>query len=137
MNENERDDVLLTEQRSFTILHRERVVNKEERARNRSALFAGACTLATAVSVYFQGADPTQVIQHELQALTSWNAFGQYLNDLGPITTLLASAAGGFVAKWFHHSRRFREAQEELNEIHNIIEEHDNELGGNNNARTR
>ena len=37
MNEDERDDVLLTEQRSFTILHRERVVNKEERARNRSA----------------------------------------------------------------------------------------------------
>lgn len=126
------------ENRKFTILQRERAMNDAQRAKNRSAILAGVCILGAAVAVYFNGQDMQQVLQHELNAIYSWEALGQYLQDLGPITTLLAAGAGGFIAKYFKNSKKFKQAQNELIDFNASLENvNTNELGGNGNAKSR
>ena len=126
------------ENRKFTILQRERAMNDAQRAKNRSAILAGVCILGAATAVYFNGQDMQQVLQHELNAIYSWEALGQYLQDLGPITTLLAAGAGGFIAKYFKNSKKFKQAQNELIDFNASLENvNTNELGGNENAKSR
>jgi hypothetical protein len=80
----------------------------------------------------------SQVLQHELNAIYSWEALGQYLQDLGPMTTLLAAGAGGFIAKYFKNSRKFKQAQQEFEDFNASLENtNTNELGGNENAKSR
>lgn len=126
------------EKRKFTILQRERAMSDAQKAKNRSALLAGVCILGAAAAVYFNGQDINQVLQHELNAIYSWEALGQYLQDLGPMTTLLAAGAGGFIAKYFKNSRKFKQAQQEFVDFNASLENtNTNELGGNENAKSR
>ena len=126
------------EGRRFTILQRERAVSDAQRARVRAAIMAGICMLGAAAAIIFNGQDPNVVIQHELQSIYSWDALVQYFQDLGPAVTLLSTGAVGFVARYLRHSRRFRDAQHQIEDF-NASLERDNaeELGGNENARTR
>mgnify|MGYP004689837485 CR=1 FL=1 len=126
------------EQRKFTILQRERAMNNEQIAKNRSALLAGACLIGACVSVYFNDVNMQQVIQHELNSIYSWQALGQYLSDLGPLTTLLSASAGGFIAKYFQHSRKFKDIQNQFIDMNNSLsQENVQELGGQENAKSR
>ena len=126
------------EKRKFTILQRERAMNDAQKAKNRSAIMAGLCILGAAVAVYFNGQDINTVLQHELNAIYSWEALGQYLQDLGPLTTLLAAGAGGFIAKYFKNSRKLKQAQNEFIDFNNSLEKTNvEELGGNENAKSR
>ncbi len=126
------------EKRKFTILQRERAMNDAQKAKNRSAIMAGICILGAAVAVYFNGQDMSQVLQHELNAIYSWEALGQYLQDLGPMTTLLAAGAGGFIAKYFKNSRKLKQAQNEFVDFNASLENtNTNELGGTENAKSR
>lgn len=126
------------EKRKFTILQRERAMSDAQKAKNRSALLAGVCILGAAAAVNFNGQDISQVLQHELNAIYSWKALGQYLQDLGPMTTLLAAGAGGFIAKYFKNSIKFKKAQQEFIDFNASLEKNNtNELGGNENAKSR
>jgi len=124
------------ENRKFTILQRERAMSDAQKAKNRSAIMAGLCILGVSVAVYFNGQDINTVLQHELNAIYSWEALGQYLQDLGPLTTLLSAGAGGFIAKYFKNSRKFKQAQNEFVDF-NASLENAQTLGGNENAKSR
>lgn len=124
------------ENRKFTILQRERAMSDAQKAKNRSAIMAGICILGAAVATYFNGQDINTVLQHELNAIYSWEALGQYLQDLGPMTTMLAAGAGAFVAKYFKNSRKFKQAQNEFIDF-NASLENTQTLGGNENAKSR
>ena len=124
------------ENRKFTILQRERAMSDAQKAKNRSAIMAGICILGAAVATYFNGQDINTVLQHELNAVYSWEALGQYLQDLGPMTTMLAASAGAFVAKYFKNSRKFKKAQNEFIDF-NASLENTQTLGGNENAKSR
>ncbi len=126
------------EKRKFTILQRERTMNEAQKGKNRSAVMAGLCILGAAVAVYFNGQDVHQVLQHELNAIYAWEALGQYMKDLGPLTTLLAAGTGGFIAKYFKHSKKFKQAQNEFIDFNNSLENvNTEELGGNEHAKSR
>ena len=126
------------EKRKFTILQRERVMNEESKAKKRSALMAGLCILGGAVATHFNGQDVSQVIQHELDSIYSWEALGQYIQDLGPLTSLLSASAATFIAQYFRHSRKFKKAQNEFVDFNASLEiNYDDELGGNENAKSR
>ena len=139
MNEDfEELERMARENRRFTILQRERAMNDAQRARNRSAIMAGVCILGAAVAVYFNGQDVNQVIQHELNAIYSWEALGQYIQDLGPMTTLLSAGAVGFIARYLRNSRRLRQAQHEFEDFNASLENtNTEELGGNENVMSR
>ena len=126
------------EKRRFTILQKERAITDAQQAKNRSAIMAGVCILGAAATLYFGGQDLSQVLQHELSSIHSWEAMGQYLQDLGPLTTLLSAGAGAFCAKYLKNSRRLRKAQNDLVDFNNSMQnENVEELGGNENVRTR
>lgn len=132
------------EHRRFTILQRERAMSDAQKAKNRSALMAGLCILGAATALYFNGQDPNVMIQQELNAIYSWEALGQYLQDLGPLTTLLAAGAGTFVTKYLKHSRQFRKAQNEFMDFNASLEDTKSlgsgsteALGGNENVKSR
>lgn len=124
------------EKRRFTILKKERAMDHAQRLKNRSAIMAGICILGAAVAVYFNGQNIHEVLQHELNALYSWEALGQYLQDLGPLTTVLSAGAGGFIAKYFKNSRKFKQAQQEFIDFNDSLE-NSQILGGNENAKSR
>jgi|GEM_PF-5183819 len=137
-NSNDELTRMAREKRKFTILQRERAMNDAQRAKNRSAIMAGICILGAAVAIYFNGQDVNQVLQHELNAIYSWDALGQYIQDLGPLTTLLSAGAGGFIAKYFKNSRKLKQAQNEFVDFNNSLENtKTEELGGNENAKSR
>lgn len=126
------------EKRKFTILQRERAMNEAQKGKNRSAIMAGICILGAAVAVYFNGQDVNQVLQHELNSIYSWEALGQYIQDLGPLTTLLSAGAAGFIAKYMKHSKKFKNAQHEFEDFNASLENTNvEELGGNENAKSR
>lgn len=136
-----RDEELIKmarEKRRFTILQRERAMDEAQRGKNRSAVMAGLCILGTIVSIYFNDQDIHQVIQHELNSFYSWEAFDQYIQDLGPLTTLLIAGSGGFISNYLRHSRRLKKAQQELEDFNASLENNSvEELGGNENVRKR
>lgn len=126
------------EHRTFTILQRERAMSDAQKAKNRSAIMAGLCILGAAIAIYFNGQDPNQVIQHELGAIYSWEALGQYLQDLGPLTTLLSAGAGGFVYRYFKNSKKFKQKQNEMIDFSRSLENTDpEEFGGIGNAKSK
>ncbi len=126
------------EQRRYEILQRETILNNERRARARAAMSAGACILGAAAAVWFGGVDLQQAVQHEVQAIYSWEALGQYLSDLGPVTTLLAACTGGFLANYASHSRKMREAQQQLENMNAAMTmDSGEELGGDSSAKSR
>lgn len=127
---------VVRENRKFIILQRERAMSDAQKAKNRSAIMAGLCILGAAVAVYFNGQDINTVLQHELNSIYSWQALGQYLQDLGPLTTLLSAGAGGFIAKSFKDSRKFKQVQNEFIDF-NASLENTQTLGGNENAKSR
>ena len=135
---DEQTERLIGENRRFTILQLERDIDSAQNARNRSAIIAGACILGAAAAAYLGGQDISQVLQHELQAIYSWDALGQYFQDLGPLTTTLAAGAGAFLAKYSRNSRKLREAQQAFEDFNATLENtNTNELGGNQHVRTR
>ena len=126
------------EDRRFTILQRERAMNEIERNRNISAIMAGVCILGTAATFYFSGQDVNQVVQHELAAIYSWEALGQYFKDLGPVATLLGSCSAAFIVSSFGNSIRLRRARQEFEDFNASLEkDNSNELGGDENAKSR
>ena len=126
------------EKRKFTILQRERAMNEARSGKNYSAIMAGLCILGAATGIYFNGQNMQQVVQQELNAVYSWEALGQYIQNLGPLTTLLSLSAGGFIAKYFKHSKKFKQAQNEFIDFNNSLENiKTEELGGNGNVKSR
>ena len=124
------------EKRKFTILQRERAMSEEKKAKNKAGIMAGLCILGAGVAAYFNQQDVHQVIQNELNSIYSWKALGQYIQDLGPLTTMLAAGAGAFIAKYFKHSKKYKQAQNEFVDF-NASLENTQTLGGNENAKTR
>ena len=124
------------ENRKFTILQRERAMTEENKAKNKAGIMAGLCILGAGVAAYFNQQDVHQVIQNELNSIYSWKALGQYIQDLGPLTTMLAAGAGAFIAKYFKHSKKYKQAQNEFVDF-NASLENTQTLGGNENAKTR
>lgn len=124
------------EKRKFSILKRERAMSDAQKAKNKSAIMAGICILGAAVAIYFNGQDINTVVQHELSAIYSWEALGQYFQDLGPMTTMLAASAGAFVAKYFKNSKKLKQIQNEFIDF-NASLENTQTLGGNENAKSR
>ncbi len=124
------------EKRKFTILQRERAMSDAQRGKNRSAIMAGLCILGAAIAIYFNGQDVNQVLQNELNAIYSWEALGQYIQNLGPLTTLLSAGAGGFIAKYFKDSKKFKKAQNEFVDFNKSLENAQT-LGGNEDVKSR
>ena len=134
-----RDELTSTadEKKRLTILQRERAMNDAQKAKNRAAIMAGVCILGACVALYFKSQPPSQVIQHELESLQSLRSLGQYLQDLGPLTTLLAISAGSFVGKYFKNSKKFNDAKKGLEEFNASQMNKAKETGGNDNERGR
>lgn len=78
-------------------------------AKNRAAIMAGICILGAAVNIHFNGADINTVVQHEIEALQSWEALGQYLQDLGPLNTILIAGSAGFFNRYLKERRLEKE----------------------------
>lgn len=108
--------------RTFSILKRERQMNNAKRAKNKAAIMAGICILGASVAFYFNNQDLSAVISHELNAIYSWEALGQYLNDLGPLTTLLSVGAAGFISKYLKNSKKLKQAQNDFEDFNNSLE---------------
>lgn len=126
------------EQRKFTILQRERTMSEESRKKTLSSIMAATCILGAGVAIHFSGANPNDVIQHELGAIYSWESLGQYIQDLGPLVTLLSASAGGFIAKAFKHNKKFRDAQHEFEDMNASLQNNNNyAMEGEENAKTR
>ena len=99
MNDSMNELARMTREKTkFTILQRERSMNEAQNIKNKSSLMAGICILGAIVAAYFNGQDMNQVLQTELNSIYSWRALGHYLQDLGPITTLLSAGASGFIS---------------------------------------
>lgn len=127
------------ESRKFTILQRERAMDDAQRGKNRAAIMAGICMLGAISSVAFQYPDLSQInqcIQHELNAFYSWEALGQYFQDLGPLTTLLCTGVSVFFIKYLKDSRKLKQAQNEFIDF-NAALENEQTLGGVENAKSR
>jgi len=124
------------ENRKFTILQRERDLNETQKAKNRSAIIAGICIIGAATSMYFNGQDLNAVIQQELNAIYSWEALAQYVQNLGPLTTLLSAGAGAFMARYMKNSRKFRQVQNDIIDFNASLENIQN-LGGNEDVKSR
>ena len=64
---------------------------------------------------------------------------GQYIQDLGPLTTVLAAGAGGFIGKYFKYSKKFKKAQNEFIDMNNamMIQNNQTNLEGEDNAKSR
>ena len=119
------------EKRKFTILQRERAMSEAQKGKNRSAFMAGACILGAAVAVYFNGQDPNQVIQHELNSIYSWESLGKYMQDLGPLTTLLSVATAGFISKYCKYSKKFQDIKHQFEDYNASLEKDNSQaLGG-------
>ena len=127
---------MANEKRKFTILQRERAMSDTQKSKNRAAIMAGVCILGAAVSVYFNGQDIDKILQHELNAIYSWEALGQYFQDLGPLTSLLSAGAGGFIAKYLKKSKKLKQVQNEFVDFNNSLE-NEQILGGNENVKSR
>lgn len=108
--------------RTFSILKRERQMNNAKRAKNKAAIMSGICILGASVAFYFNNQDLSAVISHELNAIYSWEALGQYLNDLGPLTTLLSVGAAGFISKYLKNSKKLKQAQNDFEDFNNSLE---------------
>ena len=108
--------------RTFSILKRERHMTDAKRAKNKAAIMAGICILGASVAFYFNNQDLSAVISHELNAIYSWEALGQYLNDLGPLTTLLSVGAAGFISKYLKNSKKLKQAQNDFEDFNNSLE---------------
>lgn len=108
--------------RTFSILKRERQMNDAKRAKNKAAIMAGICILGASVAFYFNNQDLSAVISHELNAIYSWEALGQYLNDLGPLTTLLSVGTAGFISKYLKNSKKLKQAQNDFEDFNNSLE---------------
>lgn len=108
--------------RTFSILKCERQMNNAKRAKNKAAIMAGICILGASVAFYFNNQDLSAVISHELNAIYSWEALGQYLNDLGPLTTLLSVGAAGFISKYLKNSKKLKQAQNDFEDFNNSLE---------------
>lgn len=125
------------ENRKFKILQMETVMNDAQKAKNKAAVMAGLCILgASYAAVYFNGQDINTIIQHELNSIYSWQALGQYLQDLGPLTTLLSASAGGFIVNYFNNSKKLKQAQNEFINFNASLENTQN-LGGTENVKSR
>ena len=126
------------EKRKFTILQRERAMTEAQRGKNQSAIMAGICILGAMVSMHFNNQDPQVIIQHELDSIYSWQALAQYIKDLGPLTTWLSASAVSFIGRYFSHSEKFRKAHNEFIDFNSSLEKENTEqLGGNENAKSR
>ena len=126
------------EQRKFTILQRERAMSEESRKKTTSSILAATCILGAGVAMHFSGMNPNDVIQHELSAIYSWESLGQYIQDLGPMVTLLSAGAGGFIAKAFKHHRKYKDAQHQFEDMNASLQNREGlEMEEQNNAKAR
>ncbi len=103
--------------RKFTIASIRRDMNDYEKSKNHSAVMAGICILGAAAAAYFYNQDTTQVVSNELDAIYSLNVVGQYIKDIGPVTTLLSAGALGFVSKYLIDSVKLKNAQEQFRSL--------------------
>ena len=125
------------ENRKYEILKRERAVSEAERSRNRATMFAGLCILGTLAAGLLTGNDINQLVQDELNILKgSWESLGNYFKNLGPLADALGLCAIAFGGKIGIFERKLRNARLDLEDYMSSLEE-TNELGGNENARTR
>lgn len=138
LNNNILEDLnrMTRENRKFTILQRERAMNDTQKAKNKAALMAGLCILGVVATTHYNLQDMSMVIQQELNALYSWDALKQYIKDIGPLTTLLTGAAIRFTSKYLKHSKKLKQLHNEFIDFNASLEKNNN-LGGNNNAKTR
>ena len=126
------------ERRRFTILQRERAMSEAQKGKNRSAIMAGVCILGAIASLCFNDQDINLVLRHELDAIYSWEALGKYIQDLGPLTTLLSASAAKFTVDYFKNSKKLKNAQHEFEDFNASLENNKTEeLGGNENAKSR
>lgn len=130
------DGLTHSENRRYEILKRESEINNLQNSRNQSAIVAGLCLLGAVASFHLGGQDINVVIQHELEALYSWEAIGQYLKDLGPITTLLTVSASSFFSQYLKDSKKLKQARQDFENLNAAIG-NINDLGGNENAKSR
>lgn len=138
LNNNTLEDLarMTRENRKFTILQRERAMNDAQKAKNKAALMAGLCILGVVATTHYNLQDMSMVIQQELNAMYSWDALKEYIKDIGPLTTLLTGAAIKFTSKYLKHSKKLNQLHNEFIDF-NASLENNNNLGGNNNAKTR
>ena len=107
--------------RKFTISNIRKDMNNYEKEKNRSAVMAGLCILGAAAAAYFHNQDATQVVSNELNSLYSLDVIGQYIDNIGEVTTLLSAGALGFVAKYLVDSKKLKKAQQQLQNLMNYV----------------
>ena len=124
------------EKRKFTILQRERAMSDAQKGKNRASIMAGLCILGAICAGLFREQDLSQIIQHELDAIYSWESLVQYIKDLGPLTTILCVSAGGFISKYCKYSKMLKNAKNEFIDFNSSLTNTYSE-GGNRNDRSR
>ncbi len=129
-------------QRTFTILQRERRIDESQRNRNISAVMFGITLLAALASVGLRNVPSSQIIQEEIDIITSsdsWGALFRYFRDIGvmPITMVAASIAN--LRNMLRHQRAYNAAIQESEDFNSAaaISENNEELGGDNSVITR
>ena len=127
---------MMREGRRFEILHRERELNAESRRRNVCIAMAAVALAGACIGIYFSGVDKQQMLDLEIKSLTSWSSFVEYIKNLGTLPTLLTAGTVVLAGSAGRHARRVDDIRGEL-EDYNASLENNNELGGEDNARSR
>ena len=125
------------EGRTFEILQRERQMAETANQATTAAVAAGVLIIGTAASIYM-GGNTAQIIQDNINSLYSWPGVVQYLQDLGPLSTMLTACSAACVARAIRLTGRLRRLRDEFIDFNAALEQPNGyEDGGVNNARTR
>ena len=110
-------------ERRYKILRLERVENDERRARVRGAILGGVSMAALLLLGLNHQATTSELLDLEIQALSSVDALKQYLTSFTPAEYLaVLGTASGFLSA-IKHNNRYHQAQGELEDMINSQEE--------------
>lgn len=125
--------------RLFTIRKREKAMSEDQKAKNKSALIAGLCTLTALTSGQFSGILDA-FFNHELKTLSENADSSTYV--WGAIGALSAIGACVFLSKYFNFSETFKDVRSLFVDMNrnsdlDLNSPDDNNLGGEKNAKTK
>ena len=92
----------------FTIIKKEQAVTEAQKKKTISALIAGVCILGTIVSVCINNEEISYALEKEIKNINSFNDFKQFIKDIGVLTTIFATSALTFIAKYFKDLSSYR-----------------------------
>ncbi len=100
----------------------------------KAAAIAGTCILGAVAAAYFSKSTIGKEIRSRLSEAYEGKE-EEYFIELGPLTTLLATGAATFAAKYLKESKILDKIQSDFIEFNDSLE-NEKSMGGNDNAKS-